>query len=271
MAPPRHPVAVSYSGRYSLLGEAYRNLRIALMLSRAGSHPRTTLITSALPEEGKTTVAVNTAIVLAHAHGRVLLIDADLRIPQCHRRLGVSNTRGLTEVLTGLATPEECIQPTEVESLFLMTSGQMPPNPSELLSSPQMKRLLDHLVRSFDHIIIDSPPALPVSDPIVLSRLVDGVVLVASGSKTPKQQIKAALARLQHAHAKVFGVVLNKVKIHKGDYFYPYYKYYGAARVSPKTSPTRRPTREQDRKRIESRAALKRFEPGWPRDKFEHL
>ena len=94
----KNPVAVSYTGRYSVLGEAYRNLRIALMLSRAGSHPRITLITSALPEEGKTTVAVNTAIVLAHAHGRVLLIDADLRIPQCHRRLGVSNKRGLTEV-----------------------------------------------------------------------------------------------------------------------------------------------------------------------------
>ncbi len=224
----KNPVAVSYTGRYSVLGEAYRNLRIALMLSRAGSHPRITLITSALPEEGKTTVAVNTAIVLAHAHGRVLLIDADLRIPQCHRRLGVSNKRGLTEVLTGLATPEECIQPTEIDGLFLITSGEMPPNPSELLSSPQMKRLLDHLVRSFDHIIIDSPPALPVSDPIVLSRLVDGVILVASGSKTPKQQVKAAMMRLQHAHAKVFGVVLNKVKIHKADYFYPYYKYYGA-------------------------------------------
>jgi len=224
----KNPVAVSYTGRYSVLGEAYRNLRIALMLSRAGSHPRITLITSALPEEGKTTVAVNTAIVLAHAHGRVLLVDADLRIPQCHRRLGVSNKRGLTEVLTGLATPEECIQPTEIDGLFLITSGEMPPNPSELLSSPQMKRLLDHLVHSFDHIIIDSPPTLPVSDPIVLSRLVDGVILVASGSKTPKQQVKAALVRLQHAHAKVFGVVLNKIKIHKADYFYPYYKYYGA-------------------------------------------
>jgi succinoglycan biosynthesis transport protein ExoP len=219
---------VSYNGRYSILGEAYRNLRTGLMLSRAGSHPRVTLITSAVPEEGKTTVSVNTAIVLAHAGGKVLLIDADLRIPQCHRRLAVSNTRGLTEVLTGLATPEECIQPTAVDNLFLMTSGQTPPNPSELLSSPQMRQLLEHLAQSFDHIIIDSPPALPVSDPIVLAQLVDGVVLVAGASKTPKHQIKAALGRLRHAHAKVFGIVLNRIKLHKLDYFYPYYKYYGA-------------------------------------------
>ncbi len=224
----RNQAIVSYNGRYSLLGEAYRNLRTGLMLSRAGSHPRTTLITSAVPEEGKTTVSVNTAIVLAHTGGRVLLIDGDLRLPQCHRRLDVSNVRGLTEVLTGLVTPEEVIQPTGVNNLFLMTSGQKPPNPSELLSSPQMRQLLDHLCHSFDHIIIDSPPALPVSDPIVLSQLVDGVVLVASGSKTPKQQVKAALARLRHAHAKVFGIVLNKVKLYKVDYFYPYYKYYGA-------------------------------------------
>jgi polysaccharide biosynthesis transport protein len=223
----RKRAVTSYNGRYSLLGEAYRNLRTGLMLSRAGSHPRITLITSAVPEEGKTTVSVNTAIVLAHTGGRVLLIDADLRIPQCHKRLGVSNVRGLTEVLTGL-TPEEAIRPTEINNLFLMTSGQTPPNPSELLSSPQMRQLLEHLTPSFDHIIIDSPPALPVSDPIVLSQLVDGVVLVAAGGKTPKQQVKAALARLRHAHAKVFGIVLNKIKIHKVDYFYPYYKYYGA-------------------------------------------
>ncbi len=223
----KNQAVVSYNGRYSLLGEAYRNLRTGLMLSRAGSHPRLTLITSAVPEEGKTTVSVNTAIVLAHAGGRVLLIDADLRIPQCHRRLGVGNTRGLTEILTGLATAEECIQATAVDHLFLITSGQTPPNPSELLSAPQMRHLLEHLTRSFDHIIIDSPPALPVSDPIVLAQLVDGVVLVAAGSKTPKQQVKAALSRLRHAHAKVFGIVLNRIKIHKVDYFYPYYKYYG--------------------------------------------
>jgi polysaccharide biosynthesis transport protein len=221
-----HPV-VSYNSRYSLLGEAYRNLRTGLMLSRAGSRPKTMLVTSAVPEEGKTTVSINTAIVLAHAGGRVLLVDGDLRIPQCHRRLEVSNLRGLTEVLTGLSTPQECIQSTAVENLFLLPSGQRPPNPSELLSSRQMHQLLEGLAPTFDHIVIDSPPALPVGDPIILSQLVDGVVLVAAGSKTPKQQVKAALARLRHAHAKVFGIVLNKIKLHKVDYFYPYYKYYG--------------------------------------------
>jgi succinoglycan biosynthesis transport protein ExoP len=221
------PSVTSYNGRYSILGEAYRNLRTGLMLSRAGAQPKTTLVTSAVPEEGKTTVSVNTAIVLAHAGGRVLLIDADLRIPQCHKRLGVSNVRGLTEVLTGLVSPEETIQSTGVDNLFLLTAGQTPPNPSELLSSPQMRALLEQLSAIYDHIIVDSPPALPVSDPILLSTLVDGVILVTAGNRTPKQQVKAALGRLRHAHAKIFGVVLNRIKIQKVDYFFPYYKYYG--------------------------------------------
>ena len=137
----------NYNGSIPFSARHTGNLRTSLMLSRAGSHPRTTLVTSAVPEEGKTTVAVNTAIVLAHAGGRVLLIDADLRIPQCHKRLGVNNVRGLTEVLTGLVGPEEIIMSTGVDNLFLLTAGQTPPNPSELLASPQMRALLEQLVR----------------------------------------------------------------------------------------------------------------------------
>jgi capsular exopolysaccharide synthesis family protein len=218
---------VSYNGRYSILGEAYRNLRTGLMLSRAGTPPKTTLVTSAVPEEGKTTVSVNTAIVLAHAGGRVLLIDADLRIPSCHKRLGMNNARGLTEVLTGLIGLEDAIVASPVENLFFLPAGQTPPNPSELLASPQMRALLEEVAGIYDHIVIDSPPSLPVSDPILLSTLVDGVILVAAGSRTPKQQIKAAMGRLRHAHAKLFGIVLNRIKLHKVDYFFPYYKYYG--------------------------------------------
>jgi capsular exopolysaccharide synthesis family protein len=220
---------VSYMSRYSVLGEAYRNLRTGLMLSRAGAHPRTTLVTSAAPEEGKTTVSVNTAIVLAHTGGRALLIDADLRLPQCHKRLGVSNARGLTDVLTGLVGPEEVIVATAIENLFLMPAGQIPPNPSELLCSPQMAALLELLAGIYDHIIIDTPPVLPVSDAILLSRLVDGVILVAIGGRTPKQQIMAAIGRLRHAHAKIFGIVLNRLRLRKMDHFYPYHKYYGRA------------------------------------------
>jgi capsular exopolysaccharide synthesis family protein len=228
---------ISYNGRYSILGEAYRSLRTGLMLSRAGAHPKTTLFTSAVPEEGKTTVSVNTGIVLAHAGGRVLLIDADLRIPQCHKRLGLNNSRGLTEVLTGLTGVEDVIVATPVENLFLLPAGQTPPNPSELLAAPQMRALLEEVTEIYDHVIIDSPPALPVSDPILLSTLVDGVVVVASGSHTPKQHIKAAIGRLRHAHAKIFGVVLNRIKLHKVDYFFPYYKYYGRTEEEPEERP----------------------------------
>src|SRR5262249_36098220 len=146
----------------------------------------------------------------------------------CHKRLGLANLRGLTEILTGIASPEECIIPTAINNLFVLTAGEIPPNPSELLASQQMRELLVDLSHSFDYIVVDSPPALPVSDAVLVSTLVDGVVLVAAGSRTPKQQVKATLGRLRHAHAKVFGLVLNKVKIHKVDYFFPYYKYYGA-------------------------------------------
>jgi polysaccharide biosynthesis transport protein len=221
----RYGASVSYNGRYSILGEAYRNLRTGLLLSRAGSRPRTTLISSAIPNEGKTTVSVNTAVVLAHAGGKILLLDADLRMPRCHMVMRVPNVRGLTEVLTGQAAAEESIRPTAVDNLFFMSAGQMPPNPSELLNSPQMKRLLKDLTNHFDHLILDSPPVLPVSDPVILSTLVDGVVIVAAGNRTPKHQVKAALARLRHAHAKVFGIVLNKIKLQRLDYFFPYYKY----------------------------------------------
>jgi capsular exopolysaccharide synthesis family protein len=217
-------VSATY-GKYSFLAEAYRHLRAALLLSRAGGHPKITLFTSAVPSEGKTTVSVNTATVLAQTGASVLVIDADMRRPRCHRVLAKPNHRGLSEVLTG-SNWREMVSETNIENLSLMAAGRIPPNPSELVGSKRMEELLRELSHEFDYVVIDSPPVMLVADALMLSMLADGVVLVAAGGETPKQQVRAALGRLEYANAKVFGIVLNKIRLHKADFPYYYKKGY---------------------------------------------
>jgi succinoglycan biosynthesis transport protein ExoP len=223
--PPGKELVTSH-GSYSTLGEAYRNLRTALLLSRAGAPPKVTLITSAMSGEGKTVTSVNTAIMLAQMGGRTLLIDADLRRARCHRVLAVDNHIGLTEVLTGSRTLEEMVRPTDIENLSFLSSGSVPPNPTELLGSAKMVETMAQIRETYDYVVIDSSPVLPVSDSLLLSKLVDGVMLVANGSGTPRQHVKAACARLEYARAKILGVVLNKIKIHSGGYHYYYHHDY---------------------------------------------
>lgn len=223
--PPGRELVTTH-GSYSRVGEAYRNLRTALLLSRAGGPPKVTLITSAMSREGKTVTAVNISVMLSQLGGRVLLIDADLRRARCHRVLAVDNHLGLTEVLTGSRDLHEMIRATEIENLFFLGAGSVPPNPTELLNSPRMAEVMALLRDHYEYIVIDSAPVLPVSDSMVLSRLTDGVVLVANGSATPRQQVKNACARLEYARAKILGLVLNKVKIHSPDYHYYYHQDY---------------------------------------------
>ncbi len=217
---------VTEHGSYSALGEAYRNLRTALLLSRAGAPPKVTLVTSAMPGEGKTVTAVNTAAMLAQLGASVLLIDADMRRPRCHRVLDVDNNLGLTEVLTGVRDLHDLIRPTTVPNLFFLGSGSVPPNATELVGSPKMHQVVTQLQQIYDYIVIDSPPVIPVSDALLLSTIVDGVMLVTNASRTPKQQVKAARARLEYARAKIFGTVLNRVRIHQSEYHYYYHQGY---------------------------------------------
>jgi succinoglycan biosynthesis transport protein ExoP len=220
-------------GFQSSVGEAYGMLRTALMLSQAGAPPKTTMITSATPSEGKTTISVNLAVSLSGSGKRVLLIDADLRRPQCHEQLGTSNQFGLTEVLSGTGEFDDLIRPTGFPNLFLLSSGEIPPNPSELLGSDKMREVLSMLGERYDHLLVDSPPVTVVTDAVILSTLVDGVVLVAH-KRTSRRQVKAALSRLRYARAKVFGVVLNMVGPSVFGYNTPYFRYgYG-----PKDNPT---------------------------------
>ncbi len=223
--PPGRELVTTH-GSYSRVGEAYRNLRTALLMSRAGGPPKVTLITSAMSREGKTVTAVNISVMLSQLGGKVLLIDADLRRARCHRVLAVDNHLGLTEVLTGSRELHEMIRATEIENLYFLGAGSVPPNPTELLNSPKMADVVADLRDHYEYVVIDSAPVLPVSDSMVLSKLTDGVVVVANGSATPRQQVKNACARLEYARAKILGLVLNKVKIHSPDYHYYYHQDY---------------------------------------------
>jgi succinoglycan biosynthesis transport protein ExoP len=209
----------------SVVAEAYRNLRTSILLSRPGAPPKTVLFTSASRGEGKTATAINTSVIFAQMGYRVVVLDADLRRPRGHRVLGMDNEVGLTEYLTGHRSQAQVVASTSQENLFFISSGTEPPNPSELLGSRKMKQFLDELQEEFDCIIIDSPPIMPVSDPILLSTMVDGVVLVVDGQHTAKQLVRDARSRLKKANAKVLGLVLNRVNLHDGDYAH-YYKHY---------------------------------------------
>lgn len=213
----------SSAGHYSYECEAFRTLRTSILLSQAGFPPKTILVTSALPREGKTTVSANLAITLAGTRKRVALVDADLRRPDCHKTLAIENHLGLTEVLAGVYELNELIRPATVaENLFVLSAGEIPPDPSSLLGSEKMQEVLAWLADSYDFVVIDSSPVLPVTDTLALAPMVDGVVVVAD-RKTAKRDIKAGLSRLQYARARVFGVLLNKADVR--DFVYHSYAY----------------------------------------------
>ena len=209
---------------FVVAGEAYRSIRTSLMLSRAESPPKTVIFTSAIAGEGKTVTVANTAIAFAGMLDHILLIDADLRRPRCHEVLNCEANPGLTEVLTGICELKDAIQATAVKGLFLMGAGANPPNPSELLGSKKMREVLATIESVYDHVLIDSPPILPVSDTVVLSSMVDGVVVVVS-AKTAKTLVRDACYRILQVGAKTLGVVLNNVDAQQQRYRAPYYIY----------------------------------------------
>lgn len=222
----------------SLLTEAYRTLRTALLLSQAERPPKTILFTSATHAEGKTVTVLNTARVFADLHARVLVIDADLRRPSCSRILLPNGGAGLTELLAGQVALIATIKFTSVPSLFFLSSGAIPPNPVELVGSRKMQELLTELRDHFDYIFIDAPPLLPVSDAVLLSTMVDGVVVVTDSQRTSRPAVREACARLAYAHAKVLGVVLNKVDMRHEDSYYGYGEAYTQQGNAGATTPS---------------------------------
>jgi succinoglycan biosynthesis transport protein ExoP len=210
--------------------EAYRHLRTSLLLSSAGQPPKTILVTSSQPSEGKTTTAINTAIMLAQTGADVLIVDCDLRRPRVHANFGVSNARGLTNYLSGERDLDTLVQTYgKLANLKVLTSGPIPPNPAELLGSTEMRRLLTALSERFTHIVIDSPPAISFTDASILSTLVDGVMLVVHGGRSSRGVVRRAKQQLVDVGANIFGVVLNNVRLDAPDYYYSgYYSNYYA-------------------------------------------
>jgi capsular exopolysaccharide synthesis family protein len=199
--------------------EAFRNLRTALLLSAADHPPRYVAVTSCEPGEGKSTIALNLAIVLTQFGRRVLLVDADLRRPRLHKTLGLSNATGLSSQLSGNAPLEGLLQQTEIPDLSVTTSGPIPPNPSELLGSPGLQTLIEHFGDRFDHILFDCPPVVSVTDAIILSDRVDSTILVVRAGSTSREALAQSLARLQRSGAHVVGTVLNAVSERSGYYY----------------------------------------------------
>lgn len=205
------------------LAESYRGLRTSILLSAAGHAPKTILFTSGQPAEGKTTTCINTAVSLAQLGASVLIIDADMRRPSTHKAFKVSHLPGLSSFLSQGVEIDGLIKELAVPNLSLLTSGPIPPNPAELISSSRMRELLHQATERFDHVLIDSPPLMNVSDPLVLSSLVEGVILVVQAGRSSRGAIRRARIELGRVGSKIFGVVLNNVDLKRegyGDYYY---------------------------------------------------
>ncbi|OQX16639.1 MAG: hypothetical protein BWK73_03455 [Thiothrix lacustris] len=197
----------------SAIAEAFRSLRTSLRFTHQGDDTPIIFITSASPNEGKTTTASNLACAYASAGSRVLLIDADLRNPSLHKTLGIIAQHGLSNYLSGLLDVRKLIQATDIPNLFLLTAGSLPDDPAELLSSPHMRTLLDNAKYDFDQIIVDGPPVLGLADALILASQSSATLIAVRAEHTRMVILKNALNRLRREHAPLVGVVLNRVDL----------------------------------------------------------
>ena len=216
----------------SAFSEAFRGIRTNLLFASAAPGPKTVVVTSTGPGEGKSVVSSNIAASLAHANMRVLLIDADMRLPQTHEIFGISAEPGLSNVLVRNANASDAVRRTAIPNLWLLPSGKLPPNPAELLGSARFQEFIGSLDEHFDWVIIDSPPVMAVTDPGLLAHVATGVVFVVGSEMTSKWTARAALAQLDAARPNYLGAILNKVEVRRHPYFYSkhyreeYQKYY---------------------------------------------
>ena len=226
---------IPHTNPRSVVTEAYRAFRALLLLSRAGG-VKSIVVTSAVPGEGKTTTALNLAVTLAQLGRRVILLDADLHKPRVHTILGLSNRKGLVSVLAEGSKLEDVLQTTPVPNLWVVPAGPLTPNPSGLLSSDAMGKLLKDVQGAFDYVVFDSPPVLPVADALILGAITDGVVVTVLGGKTSREVVAKARTKLQRANVKILGVLINNLRVASGSFagygVYAKYEYgygYGAA------------------------------------------
>lgn len=219
---------IAHSNPKSPISEAYRVLRTNIQFSSADKPLKVIVVTSTGPGEGKTTTIVNLAITFAQSGSRVLLIDADMRKPRIHKVFDFSNQSGLVNILVQREDYTKFVHKIDIENLDIVTSGPIPPNPSELLTSNSMRQFIQKIREDYDVIFIDAPPVGSVTDAAILSTIVDGTVLVAASGQVQIDAIKRSKELLEQVNANIVGVVLNKLdKNAQGNYYYYYYYYYG--------------------------------------------
>jgi len=207
----------------SPISEAYRTLRTNIEFSSLGEPLQTIMITSAQPEEGKTTTAVNLAVAFAQSNKKVVLVDADLRKPTMHYVFQKQNRGGLSSIIAQQKGIETVAQETHIDNLWVIPSGPIPPNPSEMLASDRFAELLSELRAKFDVVVIDTPPSLAVTDPQIVASKCDGVLLVINAGKVKRQSAVRVKEGLDRVNARLLGVVLNNMKRSKADAQYYYY------------------------------------------------
>ncbi len=217
----------------SSFAEGYKSLRTALLLSSVDSPPKRVQLTSMSPQEGKTTTALNLGFAVAQTERSVLLIDTDLRRPRLHKAFGLKNNDGLTSYLSG-AVKELNIQKISGADISVITSGPIPPNPSELLDTSRFKKLLDELDQQYDMVILDSPPVLSATDALIVSKQVEGVIVITKFGETTFDRLNRGIKSLTDLDSKIFGLVINGMDMKKSNYYshYGYYQYYATEKES---------------------------------------
>ena len=216
---------ISYNDPKSVISEQYRAIRTNIEYSNVDQNTKTILVTSSDKNEGKTTTVSNLAVSFANLNKKVLLIDCDLRNASIHKMFKINNIYGLTDILAKDRAVDKCIQETELENLYVLTAGAIPPNPAEILSSEKMKNLIEDLKNMYDYIFIDTPPIGLVTDAGVLSSFIDGVVLVVKSESVEKKYLEETKKKLDAVDARILGAILNSYKSEQKDY--NYYSYYG--------------------------------------------
>lgn len=207
----------------SIVSEQFRTLRTNINFSMPDKELKTLLFTSSSPGEGKSTVAANMAVVFSQEGKRVLLVDADMRKPTVHHTFHITNTEGISDLLSRKSILEDVVKTCEIDNLSIITCGPIPPNPAELLSSQTMQKLLEEMTDKYDLIIFDAPPVLSVTDAQILSNKCEGTVLILNSGNTEKNALLKAKEALNSSKANILGVVLNNFKLQKNHYYYQYY------------------------------------------------
>jgi capsular exopolysaccharide synthesis family protein len=239
--PHDQPRLVAALPLHSPMAEAYRSLRAGIGFAATGAPIRCIQVTSSTKGEGKSTTSVNLATAMARDGKTVVLVDADMRAPSVHRLLNIAPSPGLSEVLAGMKSVGEALRTMDVPNLMVLPAGAIPPNPAELLGSPAFDPALEQLREHADVVIFDTPPCLPITDPLIVAARMDAVVLVMQAGQTRKGSIKQTVELLGRAHARILGILFNQVQPHgSGSYYYYQYSSYGEDNPSSGSSRGRR-------------------------------